>query len=115
MAGNPPVWLTPLHRVEWAHAIAQHVFLKKISTAEALRFQNNMEKDRQSGQWLEVEMPPLVWEYSVDLARRHCSLLGTRTLDTLHVATALELKAEHFWTFDDRQIKLAHAVGLKTS
>ena len=37
-----------------------------------------------------------------------------RTLDTLHVASALELKAEHFWTFDDRQAKLALAVGLKT-
>jgi hypothetical protein len=30
------------------------------------------------------------------------------------VAWALELKAEHFWTFDARQAKLALAVGLKT-
>jgi predicted nucleic acid-binding protein len=41
--------------------------------------------------------------------------LGTRTLDTLHVASALELGASEFWTFDQRQQKLAKAVGLATS
>jgi hypothetical protein len=30
------------------------------------------------------------------------------------VACALELKATAFWTFDDRQKKLAKAAGLKT-
>jgi hypothetical protein len=30
------------------------------------------------------------------------------------VASALELKTEHFWTFDARQAKLAVAAGLKT-
>jgi predicted nucleic acid-binding protein len=34
-----------------------------------------------------------------------------RTLDTLQVAGALELKAERFWTFDGRQAKLAKAQG----
>jgi predicted nucleic acid-binding protein len=38
-----------------------------------------------------------------------------RTLDSLHVACALELKAERFWTFDERQARLAEAVGLDTS
>jgi hypothetical protein len=31
------------------------------------------------------------------------------------VAAALELKAERFWTFDERQAKLAKAVGLKSN
>jgi len=34
-------------------------------------------------------------------------------LDSLHVACALELKADRFWTFDERQAKLAKAEGLK--
>jgi len=38
-----------------------------------------------------------------------------RTLDSLHVACALELKAERFWTFDERQAKLARVEGLKTT
>ena len=35
------------------------------------------------------------------------------TLDTLHVASALQLGAERFFTFDERQANLARAVGLK--
>jgi predicted nucleic acid-binding protein len=44
-----------------------------------------------------------------------CARLGVRSLDTLHVASALELRAEGFWTFDERQKRLARAVGVKTS
>jgi predicted nucleic acid-binding protein len=35
------------------------------------------------------------------------------SLDVLHVACALELKLPHFLTFDERQLKLAKAAGLK--
>jgi predicted nucleic acid-binding protein len=49
------------------------------------------------------------------LALRDAARLGLRTLDTLHVASTLELKADRFWTFDERQKKLARAAGLKTT
>jgi hypothetical protein len=54
-------------------------------------------------------------EVRVDLGRRHGHRFGVRTLDTCTVACALPLQAEQFWTFDERQAKLAKAVGLKTS
>jgi len=54
------------------------------------------------------------FELCAQLAHQHAARLGVRTLDTLHVASALELKAVHFWTFDERQAKLALAAGLKT-
>jgi len=60
-------------------------------------------------------MPEDAFELCADLARRYGPKLGVRTLDSLHVASALELKAERFWTFDERQAKLAKAVGLKPS
>ena len=113
MAARPVVWLTPLHHAEWTHAIAQHVFQRKMSAAEANKVHLDMEHDRASGLWAETGMPELAWESCADLARRHCARLGVRTLDTLHVASALQLKAERFWTFDDRQSKLANAAGLK--
>ena len=37
---------------------------------------------------------------------------GIRTLDVVHVATALELKVDHFFTFDHRQALVAQKVGL---
>jgi predicted nucleic acid-binding protein len=52
-------------------------------------------------------MPEHAFEVCADLARRHGPKWGLRTLDSLHVACALELKAERFWTLDERQAKLA--------
>jgi len=60
-------------------------------------------------------MPEDAFDRCTELARRYGPKFGTRTLDSLHVACALELKAEQFWTFDQRQAKLAKAAGLKTS
>lgn len=114
MASVPRIWLTPFHLAEWSHAIAQHVFRRKMSAAEAQSVRKKMEQDRKAGVWVDVEMPPLAWFACAELARRYGARLGTRTLDTLHVAVALELKAERFWGFDERQIALARVVGLKT-
>lgn len=109
------LWLTPLHRAEWTHAISQHVFHRKISAREAQQVFRNFEHDREAGVWLQVGLPEMAFETCVELARRHVPRLGVRTLDTLHVASALELQAEEFWTFDERQAKLATAAGLKSS
>jgi predicted nucleic acid-binding protein len=68
-----------------------------------------------AGHWISLPMPENAFELCADLARRYGPKLGTRTLDSLHVACALELKAERFWTFDERQGKLAKAAGLKTA
>lgn len=62
---------------------------------------------------MDAPLPEVLFEKAAEIARAHVAQTGTRTLDTLHVAAALELKAERFWTFDDRQAKLAKAVGLK--
>jgi len=111
----PQLWFTPVHRVEWAHAIAQQIFHRKMSTAEAQQIYRHLEDDLAAGLWLEVALPEMVFELCADLARRHGQRLGVRTLDSLHVASALLLKAEQFWTFNERQMKLAEAEGLKTS
>lgn len=104
---------TPLHLVEFAHSIEQNVFRRKISAADAKQLFREFEEDRRTGIWRDVAQPELTFAFAADLARSHTAVLGTRTLDTLHVAAALELKAERFWTFDDRQEKLARTVGLK--
>lgn len=115
IAASPPVWFTPLHQAESAHAIAQQVFHGKMSAADAQQLSRHLERDLTAGLWLEAEMPENVFDICADLARRHGPRLGVRTLDSLHVAAALQLKAEQFWTFDERQAKLAKAAGLKTA
>lgn len=108
-------FLTPLHRAEWFHAIGQHVFRGNIPEAKARELHALFEQDTKTGPWREVALPEGAFDLCADLARRHGPKLGMRTLDSLHVACALELQVDRFLTFDDRQAKLAKARGLKTS
>jgi predicted nucleic acid-binding protein len=84
-------------------------------SSEAQRVSVAFENDRSSGLWLDTAMPDRAFDICADLARRYGAKLRVWALDSLHVACALELKAERFWTFDDRQARLARAEGLKTS
>ena len=115
MATKPQIWRTPLHVAEWSHALAQHLFRKEISPREAQQAYEEWERDSGSNLWLKADLPDDVWETCADLARKHGPKLGIRTLDSLHVASAVEFGAKAFWTFDERQAKLAAAVGLTTS
>jgi predicted nucleic acid-binding protein len=115
IATHPLLWLTPFHQSEIAHAVFLHVFYKKISVNEANLVLGYFHQDCDAGIWVQMELPETTWETSIDLARRFGPTLRVRTLDSLHVACALELKAQRFWTFDQRQAKLAEAVGLDTA
>ena|ERR1700731_4645850 len=113
LGSRPSLWMTPLHVAECTHAIQQHVFRDAITRSEAERALQRFHEHRARNLWKEVALPDRALEVCAELAQRHAARLGVRTLDTLHVASALELKAEHFWTFDERQAKLATTAGLK--
>jgi hypothetical protein len=115
MSLRPAIWLTPLNRAEIAHAFFLHVFWSKATLLEVENALSVFNRNSAAGVWNNVNFPPAAFDRSIDLTRRYGPTLGVRTLDSLHVACALELKADRFWTFDDRQAKLAEAVGLDTS
>lgn len=115
LASRPVLWMTPLHVAEWVHAVEQQVFRKASSRHEADHVIQRFSDHRRRGLWKEIAVPEGAFEVCAELAHRYAARLGVRTLDTLHVASALELKAEHFWTFGRRQAKLARAAGLRAS
>jgi len=105
--------MTPLHVAEWAHAIEQQVFRGSASRREADRTIQLFQDDRSQGLWKEAALPDRAFEVCTQLAHQYAARLGVRTLDTLHVACAVELQADQFWTFDQRQRKLARLAGLR--
>jgi len=113
--GAPPLILTSLHRAEWAHALSQHQFRGTLTADTARRANSQFVSDEAAGLWREVPLPENAFDLCADLARRFGPKFGMRTLDTVHIALTLELKAERFWTIDERQAKLAKAVGLRTA
>ena len=107
---RPPI--TPLHTAEWTHAIAQHLFRSQFTMAERDRLHRDFDQDCAAQVWQTISVPETALEVCADLGRRFGPKLGVRTLDSLHVACALELNTKRFWTFDDRQRRLAKVAGL---
>ena len=50
---------------------------------------------------------------SRSLSGRHTASIGSRTYDVIHVAAALRLGCDTFWSFDVKASKLAKLEGLK--
>lgn len=110
---RPPSVLTHVHRIELQNAWQLKVHRREMSPVAATRAADDLQADVDAGVWL----PPhydldSVIARAVRLAREHTPSLGTRSLDVLHVAAALELRERHFVTGDDRQARLAAAAGL---
>ena len=103
-------------RTEIVNAICRAAFLGQLDPdglAEALA---DFASDFASGHLRQAD---ILWRAALngaaELSRLHTPKLGTRSLDVLHVACALELKLRHFLTFDERQQQLAAAAGLKVA
>ena len=64
-----------------------------------------------------IMISPVEWQdvHSIaeKLSAQHTMTGGYRTVDMLHVATAIHLEVKEFLTFDANQTALAKAVGLK--
>lgn len=112
LAGSLTVYLTALHRAEWAHAVAQHVARRQITEQQALRVTTAFELHQRQGIWKAIAIPETAFEAWATLAARPVAGATTHTIDALHVACALELGADRFWTFDQRQALLARTLGL---
>jgi predicted nucleic acid-binding protein len=109
-----PLLVTHHGRVEVINGICLAQFRKYISgeaMADALR---SFAEDFAEGRYV---LADLLWRAALhraaDLSQRHTATLGCRSLDVLHVASALELELKNFITFDVRQQGLARAAGLK--
>jgi predicted nucleic acid-binding protein len=107
-----PLLLTDVGKIEILNAVALRLFRKELRPAQARKVYALFRQDIEQGVVHIVPLPAAAYQQAEQIARTHTPLLGTRTLDVLHVAGALVLKADAFYTFDQKQAGLAAAVGL---
>jgi hypothetical protein len=105
------LFLPAFGEVELTNALELRLFRKELSRAEISAAQRAFEEDLRGGILVLKAVPAAVYGQAKQLARRHTSSLGVRTLDILHVAAAFVWSAEAFCSFDVVQRKLVQAIG----
>ncbi len=110
---KPVFILTPLGEVEFTNATELRVFRKDWTRREARAVRERFLQHLGAGVFQVEESPSEVWQVAISLSRRRTASLGSRTLDLLHVAAVLVFKPDVFYTFDERQRKLAKAERLR--
>lgn len=105
-----PVW--ELQEVELINALRLKVFRKELGKADANRQIDLFFARKASGQYFypPISRSDLLAEFQK--TGQWTVEIGCRTLDLMHVACALHIKADAFITFDQRQRELAHRSGL---
>jgi predicted nucleic acid-binding protein len=101
-------------RTEVVNAICRAAFLGQFDPDGLVQALSDFSADFTLGHLRQAD---ILWRSALDraaeLSRRYTPKLGTRSLDVLHVACALELRFDHFLTFDIRQQQLAASAGLR--
>jgi predicted nucleic acid-binding protein len=109
-----PLAVTHHGRVELVNGIALAAHRKLISGEAFGVALAALDDDFDQGRYYQAD---LLWRATLkraaELSRAHTRSLGTRSLDVLHVASAIELGFRGFVTFDVRQQNLVKEVGLK--
>jgi predicted nucleic acid-binding protein len=107
-----PVFITPLGELELVNALQLRLFRKEVRLTETRAAHSAFRTDLQEGVFVMRPLADEAFNRARQLASKWTARLGTRSLDILHVAAAVVLRADTFCTFDDRQKKLARAAKL---
>ena len=107
--------LLTLHgRSELVNSICLGIFREDIDRSAGEAALADLDEDLAAGRLILADVPwRRVFERAEALSRAHTPKLGTRTLDVLHVASALVLGCRQLVTYDERQALLARAAGLR--
>jgi predicted nucleic acid-binding protein len=103
--------IAPFGELQLTNAVALRLSRKELSASQVKAAHALIRKDLEDGVLMVNALPASVFERAKQIARRQTSHWGARTRDVLHVASALALQVDTFYTFDTRPAKLAAAEG----
>lgn len=107
-----PVIVTQFSELELINALQLRLFRRELPPAKIRAAYATFREDVAGGILSFIPTSDAIYTEARRISRRWTRTLGTRTLDVIHVASALVLRADAFHTFDERQRKLARAVKL---
>jgi predicted nucleic acid-binding protein len=109
-----PVWISALSEIELRNAFQLSVFRGEIDKASAELKLRLFQQDLKKGIYAVMPVSSsALHSKTAELIDRHSARIGTRSLDLMHIATAILLNADLFLSFDLRQRKAAKLEGLK--
>lgn len=107
------VW-TPWQRVEVFNSFRQAERFGLIGKGESQLLVNGLQQEVRLGYWPHIEFD---WTSAIRLAgeisAKHSTSMTMRGMDLFHVAIAHEISADAFLSFDEDQLAVAKASGLK--
>ena len=110
---SEPLPCTSFHRLELRNALSLALFQQRLSLSEIQAAWREVENDRVAGH---LVTRGGLWHRVVAEAElsalNDTPIVGTRTLDVLHVTAARLMGATDFCSFDGRQLALATRLGL---
>lgn len=113
---SKPMVFNRMLRLEVGNAIRLCVSDRRMTERDASKAELVIEELISSGRWVLLEPD---WERAFERAKglslAHTKTTKSRSLDILHVACAMDLGLRDFWSFDDRQRKLAGLAGLRVN
>ncbi len=103
-----------LHSIEIPNAIRLKRFQGEITKSQEIAANRAFLSDIESGVLTHCDYDlGEVFLLAERLSAKHSAIIGSRSLDLLHVAAALESGATHFASLDLRQRRVATLSGLK--
>jgi predicted nucleic acid-binding protein len=110
-----PLFLTAFGEIELLNALQLRLFRRELTALEVKEAHSAIRRHIDSQVYVLKPFSPAIFEKAKQITQRRTRELGVRTLDLLHVASALVLEAEVFYSFDIDQRKLARAERLTLS
>ena len=109
------LFISPLVELELTNALQLRVFRKELTKGEASAAYAVIQKDLAAGVYATQPVSAMVFDTAKRISLKYTAGIGSRSLDVLHVAVALAMRAEVLLSFDDNQRKLAKAAGLRAA
>jgi len=114
-ANDEAIPKTVFHELEFTNAIKLKQFRNEMTASEAETVLGRFSQHETDGIFYRPAINwPDAFAHSLALSKSHTARIGSRSLDVIHVALALSMGADRFFTFDEKQSQLASAAGLQT-